>query len=235
MALSSKAVFEDRYDAGRRLAEKLAEYAGQSAVVLAIPNGGVPVALGIALALEADLDLVISRKVSLPLLPEGGCGAVTDDGTLILDGAVVRKVGLTQPQIDRQVSQARSSILKRSLLYHREKRPIPIGGRVVVIADDGLAAGYTMKAAVVSVRQRHPKQVIVAAPVGPEPVVKEMETVADKVVTCAVGDIGGFFVADYYRNWQDISDEEVLRCLRECPQRRPVPRLRPPEVRRRLF
>jgi len=235
MPLSPKAIFDNRDDAGRQLAAKLAEYAGQSAVVLAIPNGGVPVAFGVARALEADLDLVVSRKLHLPLLPEGGFGAVTDDGTIILDDAAVRQAGLTPPQIDTQVSQARSSILKRSLLYHREKRPVSVSGRTVIIVDDGLAAGYTMKAAVISVRQRRPRQVIVAVPVGPEPIVREMEAAADKVVTCAVGDIQGFFVADYYRHWQDIGDDEVLKCLRECRAPRPVPRVRPPEIKRRYF
>jgi predicted phosphoribosyltransferase len=236
MPLSPKAIFDNREDAGRQLAARLAEYAGQSAVVLAIPNGGVPVASGVAKALGADLDLVVSRKLHLPLLPEGGFGAVTDDGTIILDDAMVRQAGLTPPQIDTQVGQARSSILKRSLLYHREKRPVSVSGRTVIIVDDGLAAGYTMKAAVMSVRQRRPQQVVVAVPVGPEPVVRELEAAADKVVTCAVGELRGFFVEDYYRHWRDVSDDEVIKCLRECQMpTRPAPRVRPPETRRRSF
>jgi predicted phosphoribosyltransferase len=236
MSPSAKAVFENRDDAGRQLAEKLAEYAGQSAVVLAIPNGGVPVALGIALALEAELDLVISRKLPLPLLPEGGFGAVTDGGTIILDEAMVKQAGLNQSQIDHQVGQVRAGILKRSLLYQREKRPVSVTGRTVIIVDDGLAAGYTMKAAVVSVRHRRPGQVIVAVPVGPEPVIKEMAAVADRVITCAVGDTASFFVADYYRYWRDVSDDEVLRCLREYQvQHSRQGAKRPPEIRRKPF
>ena len=119
-------IFENRYDAGRQLADKLAEYKNQHVVVLAIPNGGAPVALGVALALEADLDLVISRKIPLPLSPEGGFGSVTDDGTTILNEEIVKNAGLSQQQINYQVSQVRADIRNRSLLYHRDRPPMAI-------------------------------------------------------------------------------------------------------------
>ena len=115
---SGKPIFENRYDAGRQLAGELAEYASKSVVVLAIPNGGVAVALAVALALEADLDLVVSRKIPLPLSPEGGFGSVTDDGTIILNEEIVEEAGLSQQQINYQVSQVRADIRQRSLLYH---------------------------------------------------------------------------------------------------------------------
>ena len=226
---TARPIFENRYDAGRKLAEKLTEYANQSVVVLAIPNGGVAVALGVALALGADLDLVISRKIPLPLSPEGGFGAVTDDGTIILDEEVVKKAGLSQPQINYQVSQVRANIRKRSLLYHRDRPPVVISGRTVIIVDDGLASGYTMRAAVESVRHRKPKKIIAAVPVGPEAVVKELEKVADRVVTCAVGSMPKFYVADFYRYWHDISDDEVLHCLKEWRMRRYGPKVELPE------
>ncbi len=116
-------IFENRFDAGRQLAERLAEYAGKSVIVLGIPNGGVAVALAVALALNADLDLVISRKIPLPLSPEGGFGSVTDDGTTILNEEVVRQAGLSQQQINYQVSQVRADIKQRSLLYHGDRPP----------------------------------------------------------------------------------------------------------------
>jgi predicted phosphoribosyltransferase len=169
---TAKPIFENRYDAGRQLAEKLAGYANQSVIVLGIPNGGVAVALGVALALGADLDIVISRKIPLPLSPEGGFGSVTDDGTTILNEEMVRKAGLSQRQINYQVSQVRANIRDRSLLYHRDRPPLAISGRTVIIVDDGLASGYTMRAAVESVRQRKPAEIIVAVPVGPETVAK---------------------------------------------------------------
>lgn len=212
--------FENRYDAGRQLAEKLMGYSGESAVVLGIPNGGVAVALGVALAIGADFDLVISRKIPLPLSPEGGFGSVTDDGTLILNEEVVRKAGLTQQQINYQVSQVRANIKERSLLYHKDRPPLTITGRTVIIVDDGLASGYTMRAAIESLRHRHPERIIAAVPVGPEHVISEIRKVADRVVTCVVATGPIFYVADYYRHWYDITDSEVLSCLKEWRMRR---------------
>ncbi len=115
-----QALFENRYDAGRQLAGQLDEYQGQSVVVLAIPNGGVPVGLEVALALEADLDLVISRKIPLPLTPEAGFGAVADDGTVMLNEEVVKRVGLSPHQINYQINQVRAEIRQRSLLYRKD-------------------------------------------------------------------------------------------------------------------
>jgi putative phosphoribosyl transferase len=226
---AAEPIFENRYDAGRKLAEKLADYANQSVVVLGIPNGGVAVALGVALALGADFDLVISRKIPLPLSPEGGFGSVTDDGTTILNEEVVKNAGLSQHQINYQVSQVRADIRDRSLLYHRDRPPLAISGRTVIIVDDGLASGYTMRAAVASVRHRKPEKVVAAVPVGPEAVVKELEKVADKVVTCAVGSMPRFYLSDFYRYWHEISDGEVLHCLKEWRVRRYGPNIELPE------
>ncbi len=213
-------VFENRYDAGRKLAEKLTGYTGKQVMVLGIPNGGVAVALSVALSLNADLDLVISRKIPLPLSPEGGFGSVTDDGTMILNEEVVRQAGLTRQQINYQVGQVRADIRSRSLLYHGERPPLSITGRTVIIVDDGLASGYTMRAAIESLRHRKPEGIIAAVPVGPEHVVEEIRGVADKVVTCAVGTESPFYVSDYYRYWHDITDGEVLHCLKEWRTRR---------------
>jgi putative phosphoribosyl transferase len=227
-------VFENRYDAGRQLAEKLAEYAGQSVVVLGIPNGGVAVALGVALAIGADFDIVISRKIPLPLSPEGGFGSVTDDGTLILNEELVKKTGLTRQQINYQVSQVRMNIKERSLLYHKDRPPLSIAGRTVVIVDDGLASGYTMKAAIESLRRRRPEKIIAAVPVGPEHVIEEIREVADRVVACVVATGPVFYVADYYRYWYDITDSEVLTCLKEWRMRRRGGNIRLPEKKREI-
>jgi putative phosphoribosyl transferase len=212
---TAEPLFENRYDAGRKLAEKLYEYVNKGVVVLGIPNGGVAVALGVALGLNADLDLVISRKIPLPLSPEGGFGSVTDDGTTIFDEAIIKKVGLSQSQINYQVNQVRADIRHRSLLYHADRPPVSIANRTVIVVDDGLASGYTMRAAVTSLRHRGPKRIIAAVPVGPEPAVEALREVADSVVTCVVGKEPRFYIADYYRSWHDITDAEVLHCLKE--------------------
>ena len=214
-------IFDNRYDAGRKLAERLWEYANKSVVVMGIPNGGVAVALNVALALKADLDIVISRKIPLPLSPEGGFGSITDDGTMILNQELVRSLGLTKEQIENQVMQVRQDIRGRSLLYRKDKRPLIISGRTVIVVDDGLASGYTMRAAVESLRLRRPQSIIAAVPVGPEKVVEEMMAVADRVVTCEINpDPATIYVSDYYKYWHDITDDEVIQCLKEWRVRR---------------
>ena len=224
-------IFENRYDAGRQLAEKLGEYKGRPAVVLAIPNGGLPVALQAALALEVDLDVVISRKIPIPLRPEGGFGAVADDGTVILNEAVVKEIGLTQQQINYQVSKVRTDIRQRSLLY-RGSRPLSVvTGKTVIIIDDGLASGYTMMAAVESVRCRRPSEIIVAVPAASAIAVKQLEKVTDRVITCVTGFMPKFYVSDFYHYWHVLSDDEGLRCFKEWRVRHFMPNIEPPQNR----
>jgi len=208
-------VFENRYDAGRQLAAKLTEYKNRSAVVLAIPNGGVLIALPVALALEADFNLIISRKIPLPLRPEGGFGAVADDGTTILNEEVVKKVGLSPQQINYQVSQVSAHIRKRSFLYHRDRSLTGEKGRTVIIVDDGLASGYTMMAAVESIRYRRPREIIVAVPVASATGMKPVEKIADRVIACVAGFGPEFYVSDFYRYWHEPSDDEVIQCFKE--------------------
>ncbi len=208
-------IFENRRDAGRQLAEKLGEYQDQSVVVLAIPNGGVPVALEVASALKADLDLIICRKIPLPLAPEGGFGACADDGTIILNEEIVKRFGLNRQQIEHEASKVRAEIKQRSLLHKGDRPLIPISGRTVILIDDGLASGITMMAAVESVRRRHPRETVVAVPCASALAVKQLQRVADKVVTGVTGFMPRFAVADFYRHWYDLSDDEVVQYLRQ--------------------
>ena len=222
-------IFESRYDAGSQLATKLGEYKNQPVVVLAIPNGGLPVALQVALALGANLDLVISRKLPIPLRPEGGFGAVTDDGTIIFNQEVLKKLGLSDQQINYQVSEVRNDIQKRSLLY-RGSRPLSVvSDKIAIVVDDGLASGYTMMAAVESVRRRHPKRIVVAVPTASATAVKQVEKLADRVITVVTTFSPHFYVSDFYRYWNVLSDEEGLKCLRECQMRRRELNIKPPQ------
>jgi putative phosphoribosyl transferase len=188
--------------------------------VLAVPNGGLPVALQVALALDADLDVVISRKLPIPLRPEGGFGAIADDGGVILNEEVLKEVDLTDQQINYQVGMVRNDIRKRSLLYRGTKPLSIVSGKTVIIIDDGLASGYTMIAAVESVRKRRPARVVVAVPAASEAAIRRLEEVADRVVTVAIGRLSKFYIADYYRYWHVLSDEDGIRCLQEYRMRR---------------
>ena len=227
----SRIIFENRHDAGRRLAAELRGYSGQLVVVLAIPNGGVPVALEVARALKADLDLIISRKISISLNPEGGIGVVADDGTVILNEEAVRRIGLNRQQIEYEASKVRADIKQRSLLYKGDRPPVRINGKTAIIIDDGLASGFTMMAAVESVRHRRPKEVVVAVPVASAMAVKRVEKVADKVVTCYTGFMPKFYVSDFYRYWYDLSDDDVVRYLKEWRMQQFRSHIMPPQDR----
>ncbi|MFC1870870.1 phosphoribosyltransferase [Chloroflexota bacterium] len=225
----SQPLFENRNDAGRQLAGELQRYSGQSVIVLAIPNGGVPVALEVASALKADFDIVISRKIPLSLNPEGSLGAATDDGTIILNEEAVRKIGLNRQQVEYEASRVRGEIKQRSLLYKGERPLVRLNGKTVIVIDDGLASGYTMMAAVESTRHRRPKEIIAAVPVASAMAVKHVEKVADRVVTCFTGFMPKFYVSDFYRYWFDLTDDETVEYLKQWRMHRSRSHLIPPE------
>jgi len=210
-----RAIFENRHDAGRRLAAELSKYRDQPVVVLAIPNGGVPVALEVASALKAELDLIVCRKVPMLLNPEGSLGAAVDDGTVILNEEAVKRTGLSRQRLEDDINRIRADIKQRSLLYKGNQPIVRVGGKTVILIDDGLASGFTMMAAVESVRHRQPKEIIVAVPVAPAVAVKRLEKVADKVVTCTTSFAPKFYISDFYRYWYDLSDKDVVRYLKD--------------------
>ena len=183
--------------------------------MLAIPNGGVPVALEVASALNAELDLVICRKVPMLLNPEGSLGAAVDDGTFILNEEAVKRIGLSRQELEYEIGKVRAEIRQRSLLYKGDRPLVRVGGKTVIIIDDGLASGFTMMAAVESVRHRQPKEIIVAVPVASAVAFERLEKVANKVVACNVGYMPKFYVSDFYRDWYDVNDNDVIRYLKE--------------------
>ena len=228
---SPQAIFENRQDAGRQLAAKLSEYVDQPVVVLAIPNGGVPVALEVASALKVNLDLVICRKIPMPFNPEAGFGAIADDGTIILNEEIVKRLGLNRQQIEYEASKVRAEIKQRDILYRKDRPLVTVGGRIVIIIDDGLASGITMTAAVESVRHRRPKEITVAAPCASALAVKQLEKVADRVVACVTGYMPRFAVADFYHLWYDLSDDEVIQYLNQWRAQRFWSNIKPPQDR----
>jgi len=216
----TRPLFENRYDAGKKLSEHMAEFKNRPAVVLAIPNGGIPVAHYVALELGAAMDIIISRKIPIPLAPEGGFGAVTDDGTVILNHDVLKRINLNDAQINYQVNQVRNDIQQRSLIY-RSSRPVSVlTGKIAVLVDDGLASGYTMLAAIESVRRKKPGMVVVAVPVASAMAVKTVEKTADRIVSVVTDYSPRFYVSDYYRYWNVLSDREGLACYQEWHRRR---------------
>jgi len=224
-------IFENRRDAGRQLADKLSGYNGKAVGVVAIPNGGVPVAVEVAAALKADLELVVCRKVPLLLNPEGSLGAAADDGTVILNEEAVKGIGFSRQQLEDEIGKVRAEIKQRSLLYKWDRPIVRVSGKTAIVIDDGLASGFTMMAAVESVRPRHPKEIVVAVPVAPAAAVKQVERIADRVITCVTSFVPRFYVSDFYRYWHDLSDDDVVRYIKEWRMRQSGLNFGPPQER----
>lgn len=188
-------------------------------MVLAIPNGGIPVAIEVANALNADLEVIVVRKLALPLNPGGGLGAVADDGTSILNEDIIRKDGLSREQIEYESAQVKANVKQRSLKYRGDKPRLRLAGKTAIIVDDGLASGITMAVAVESVKHRRPEEVVAAVPVASATGYGRAAKVADRVITCATAIMPQFFLADFFRHWQDLGDEAVIHSLEQWRRR----------------
>jgi putative phosphoribosyl transferase len=169
--------------------------------------------------LNADLDVIICRKLALPMNPEGGLGAVADDGTSVINSEVAVRDSISSEQIEYEVAQIKANIKQRILRYRGESLPPRLGGKTAIIVDDGLASGITMAVAVESVRHRHPREIIAAVPLASATGFKRASSAANRVVACAIASQSKFYLADFYRNWRDISDDEVVRALEQWRKR----------------
>jgi predicted phosphoribosyltransferase len=183
-----------------------------SAVVLALPRGGVPVGVEVAKALGAPLDLVVVRKVGLPGQPEVGAGAVTEDGVVLLDEALLDRVRLTVDDLEPLVAAEQAELARRVESYRGGGSPVPLAGRTAVVVDDGLARGVTALAAVRTVRARQAAVVVVAVPVASREGGRRVARECDALVCPAVVDRFGA-VGRYYRDFTQVSDDEVRNLL----------------------
>jgi len=200
--------FHDRQDAGQKLSQKLTGYHGSNIIVLAIPHGGVPVGIEIAEKLGAGLDLMVVRKIA-------GYGAVTDDGTILLNEPLVARLGLTPTQIERQAQAIKAEIDQRKIRYQGEESSLPLEGKTILIVDDGLASGFTMLAAIESARRRRAGKVVVTVPVASASAFQLVKAKADGIVSVIVAQTTYFAVAGFYRHWYDLSEKEVIRFLEQ--------------------
>jgi predicted phosphoribosyltransferase len=203
-------MFADRKDAGQKLARALENYREQKPLVLAIPKGGVEVGYEVAKHLGCEFSILIARKLPFPDNPEAGFGAVAEDGSTFINDYAAR--GLSQHTIDRILKQQRREI-KRRIAALRKGRPLPqIADRTVILIDDGIAMGSTMRAAVSLCKNKKAKKIVVASPVAGPSTAAELARIVDDVV---VLEKPPFFraVAQAYASWYDVCDEEVIRIL----------------------
>jgi predicted phosphoribosyltransferase len=214
-------VFKDRLHAGQLLADKLRPFlADRDALLLAVPAGGVAVGCAVAQKLKIPLDVAIVRKIQIPWNTEAGFGAVTWDGRVLLNEPLVAQLGLSAKAVEEGISQTRE-IVRQRVQKFRANRPFPVlNGRTVILADDGLASGFTMLAAVESIRTRQPEKIVVAVPTASAGAIQLLAPRVDELVCLNIRRGLIFAVADAYEKWHDLSDNEVLDLLKRSQKGR---------------
>ncbi|MDF0546381.1 phosphoribosyltransferase [Sphingobium sp. H39-3-25] len=214
-------LFQDRRDAGVRLAKVLSRLAVHNPLILALPRGGVPVAVEVAKALKADLDLLFVRKLGAPGYEELGIGAVVDGAApqLVLNEDVVRQLGPTPEYVRAETRRQLAEIDRRRRAYLGDREPMAVAGRTVIIVDDGIATGGTVKAALKGLSKAHPARLILAVPVAPANVVADLREECDEVI-CLYEPDPFYAVGAHYVAFKQTSDEEVVSLLSEARQLR---------------
>jgi putative phosphoribosyl transferase len=209
--------FENREDAGRRLAERLYNCRDERPVVFALPRGGVPVGYEVARSLGAPLDVLVARKLGAPGQPEFGIGAVAPGGVRVFNDDVVERLGIPEDYVER-VTERENAEVERRLRYFRGGRPEPdVHDRTVIVVDDGLATGVTARAAVEALRRRGPRRLVLAAPVCAAQTAKLLSSAVDELVCLETPpDLGA--IGFWYRDFSQIPDEKVMELLERARQ-----------------
>lgn len=208
--------FSDRRAAGRLLAEKLRTYNGRAGLlVFALPRGGVPVGYEVAKALGAELDVLIVRKLGVPNQPELAMGAISSGDALYLNEQIIKLAGITPNDVDHVLEQERSELARRERLYRGTKPMVEVDGRNVIVVDDGIATGASMRAALLALRGKNPKRLIIAVPVAPADAKERFQDVADEFVS-VMNPIDFQAVGQFYEDFSATEDEEVRSLLAEA-------------------
>lgn len=205
-------VFEDRFDAGRKLVECLKDYKGSNSVVLALPRGGVPVGFEIAKRLHLSLEVIVVRKIGSPQNKELGLGAIAEGGVQILDGANLDLMGQALPGLHSEIRNEKEELIRRVNLYRKGNSLGSLEEKTVILVDDGLATGVTAQAAIAAVKRLEPEKIIFALPVcSPEAAFLLRGSVDDLI--CLAQPLGFESVGRWYKDFSQVSDEEVINLL----------------------
>ncbi|MBW2350648.1 MAG: phosphoribosyltransferase [Deltaproteobacteria bacterium] len=213
-----KFVFKDRDDAAKVLSEMLGPYyeKAKETMVLAIPSGGVPIGLEVAKGLSLPLDLIIVRKIPIPGNPEAGFGALTLDGDVFLNDELVAFLQLSPKEVEDQITKVKAVLKERNHIF-RQGTPFPdVINQTVLMADDGLASGYTMLACVETVRRKGARKIVVAVPTAPKSSISRISPIVEEIFCPNIRTERYFAVADAYADWYDLTRDEVLNRLQEA-------------------
>jgi putative phosphoribosyl transferase len=209
-------VFRDRHEAGRLLAERLAAYTDRSdVVILALPRGGVPVAFEIAAVLHVPLDVMVVRKLGVPGHEELAMGAIASGGVQVVNQEVVRHLGLSQAVLESVAATEYQELTRRERAYRGSHGAAIVEGRTVILVDDGLATGSTMRAAVAALRRRGPTRIVIAVPTAAPETCEELKTEVDEIV-CATTPTPFYGVGQWYDDFSQTTDEEVRDLLEQA-------------------
>lgn len=212
-------MFKDRKDAGKQLAERLAEYAGrENVVVLALPRGGIVTGVEIANRLKATLDVYIVRKIGHPMQPELAAGAISETGAIVYNEDVISTWGVTKEYLRGEAVRQREEIARRQELYRSGRKLVSLRGKTVILVDDGVATGATMKAAVEALKREQLAKLIVAVPVAPQETAVELQRLVD-VFVCLEIPPDFMAVGSYYAEFRQIMDAEVVALLGDFRER----------------
>jgi putative phosphoribosyl transferase len=205
--------FENRHSAGKLLAEVLMPYAERrDVIVLGLPRGGVPVAYEIAKALHLPLDVFIVRKLGVPNQSEYAMGAIAMNNITVLNNEVVREMRITHNEIDQVLAAEQQELKRREKIYRHGRQPLNVTGKIIILVDDGIATGASMRVAVRALRTLHPAFIIIAVPVVEKSVLAKLALAADKVV-CLAKPVDFKAVGAHYEDFEQTNDQEVLRLL----------------------
>ena len=200
------------------LGARLAALRLASPVVLALPRGGVPVALEVARALDAPLDLLLVRKIGVPWQPELAVAAVMDgaEPVVVIERHIQAETGVKQEYIEQRAKEELAEIERRRRTYLADRAPVPVAGRTAIVVDDGIATGTTMRAALKGLRRRNPARLVLAVPVAPPDTINELRQEVDDVVCLAQPSFFGA-IGYFYRDFHQLSDDEVITLMRQAP------------------
>lgn len=213
-------IFANRTDAGRRVAAKLAGYAGRTDVlVLGIPRGGVPVAFEVARALDAPLDVFLSRKLGAPAQEELAFGALASGGIRVLDEDLIRELNISAAEIDEIAQRVKAELDRRERVYRRGRPALDLTGKTVVVVDDGIATGSSMLAAIKTLRHMRPARLVLAVPVAPASTCRRLREAVDELV-CVHAPEHFYAIGQFYEDFSQVADEEVIDLLRRAASER---------------